>query len=452
MMEETPILTGAMAKYKYEPWIEEQFSCMTNYEEPYTMYKLSDCGEYIYVPRGVCPIGKKDLRVRGYPCGMASRVKPRDDEQRRIIKECTELLKQDISFILRASTGFGKTPCALDIISRINRPTLIIVTKDDLVDHWLSEIREHLMIPRNRVGIIQQDICDYKGKWIVVAMLQSISKAGRYPAEMYKQFGLVVVDEVDRIPTDTFGTSMEIFPAIIRMGMSATPKRKDGRDNFIQAHIGPVLVTSDKDTLGFKAIRYNSDWECPRRKVMEDGVAKIKRVPHSAGKCGHIINSIIKHEPTNRLDAWLVNAAYTAGRYLIVYSDRVAHLEHLMELSVEAGVPRRDMAFYVSSRNIDGKKKKMSKADKATALTKKIVFATYGMFGYGTNDPKRDTELLTTPRSDVEQIIGRITRIFKGKKKPIVLDIDFIDSPVFRGYGKKRKAFYKSKNAEFKQK
>lgn len=451
-MDERPILTGAMAKYKHEDWIEEKFSCMTNFDEPYQLSKVSSCGEYIYVPRGVCPIGKKDNRVRGYTCGMESRVVPRDDEQKRIIDDCVNLLQQDINFVMRANTGFGKSVVGLDVIATINRPTLIIVPKDDLIDQWLKEISKHLLIPESRIGVIQQDVCDYKGKWIVVAMLHSISKKNRYPAEMYKQFGLVVVDEVDRIPTDTFGACMEMFPAMLRMGMSATPKRKDGRDLFIEAHIGPILVESDQVPMRFKVIRYNSDWECPRTRVIENGVPRIRRVKHTAGKCGHILNSVIKHEPTNRLMAWLTRVSYEKGRYLIVFSDRVAHLENLMEMAAEQGVPRKHMAFYVGSREINGKKKNMSRLDKIKALEKRVVFSTFGMFSYGTDDPKRDTIILGTPRSDVEQTIGRMIRIFPEKKVPIAFDFDFIDSPVFRGYGKKRRSFYKEKDAVFKQK
>lgn len=452
LMEETPLVTGSMAKYPYAEWIEEKFSCMTNFDEPYQLSRRSECGEFIYVPRGVCPVGKKDNRVKGHICGIEDKIIPRDEEQTRIIRESTELLEQGITHCMKSPTGSGKTIMALKVISNINKPTLIVVPKDDLMEQWLKEIHKFLMIPESRVGVIQQDICDYKGKWVVVAMLHSIAKKGRYPAAMYRQFGMVLVDEVDRIPTDHFGAMLELFPAALRWGISATTERKDGKHLYIQAHIGPVLVESDKAPMEFKVIRYESSWECPRRKVVEDGRVIFKRVAHKAGKCGHIISSIIKHRPTNERVVWLAQASYNRDRRVVIFSDRVEHLENLYAMARKAGVPARDMGFYVGAREIDGKKKHISRSEKERVKHKRVIFATYQMLKYGTDIPWLDTLILATPRSDVEQIVGRIIRIWPGKKKPIVFDINFCDSPVFKGYGKKRLSFYKSKGAVVKLK
>lgn len=452
LMEEIPLVTGAMAKYPYEKWIEDKFSCMSNFEEPYQLSRVSECGKYIYVPREVCPVGKKDTRVRGHDCGIESKITPRDKEQARVIQESYDLLNQGISHIVRCPTGFGKSLVGLDVAAKINKPTLIIVPKDDLMEQWLNNIHKFLRIPQSRVGVIQQNVCDYNAKWVVVGMLHSLSKEGRYPADMYRYFGLVVVDECERVPTDSFGSVMEIFPAALRLGMSATPTRKDGKDLYLQAHIGPILVQSDSAPMEFKVIRYESSWECPRRKVVDNGVVKMKRVPHTAGKCGHVISSIIKHRPTNEKICWVAKAAYEKDRRIVIFSDRVEHLEELFEICRQMGVPQKDMGYYVGARNVDGKKKTISRAEKEKVKHRKIIFATYGMLKYGTDIPWLDTLILASPRSDVEQIIGRIIRVWPGKKKPIAFDFNYSDSPVFAGYGKKRMSFYKSKGAEVKLK
>lgn len=446
-MNTVPLVTAAMAKYEFDERIRQKFTLEDNFEETYTMYRESPCGKFIYVPREVCPIGTKDLRVKGHTCGMISKVKPRNSEQARVIKESTALLKEGRSHCMRAPTGFGKSVVALDIIAKINKPTLIIVPKDDLMEQWLDNVRTFLKIPENRIGVIQQDICDFRAKWVVVGMLHSIAKESRYPRDMYNHFGLVLTDENHRAAADHFSTVMQLFPAYLRLGISATQKRKDGRDKIIQANIGPVLVETDMMPMDFKVVRYESSWECPRRQVVTNKAVEYRRVEHSPARCGHIINSIAKHEPTNRKIAWLANAAYKRGRHMIVFSDRVDHLEHLMELTRQEGVPARDMDYYVGARNVDGKRKTMNRGELEAAKGKRILFATYSKMKEGTDLPWFDTLILGTPRSDVEQVVGRIIREYEDKKMPMVFDFNYRDSNVFKSYGKSRIKFYESKNA-----
>jgi len=74
----------------------------------------------------------------------------------------------------------------------------------------------------------------------------------------------------------------------------------------------------------------------------------------------------------------------------------------------------------------------------------KIVYATYNLLEEGYDDPLLDTLILATPRTRVQQTIGRIERSHGGKLRPVVYDI--VDS--FSIYGSmwyKRLAFYNSR-------
>ena len=77
------------------------------------------------------------------------------------------------------------------------------------------------------------------------------------------------------------------------------------------------------------------------------------------------------------------------------------------------------------------------------AETKQVLFATYAFCSEGVDVPSLDTILFTTPRSDVIQCVGRISRVHADKKTPLV--VDFVDSPyVFRNQYKKRSIYYKT--------
>ncbi len=443
-----PISTGAMSKYNYSKGMEKKFTCESRFNDTYSTFR-SD-GKFIWVPRAIAPVGEKDLRVTGMKCGFKSKMVPRNSEQVRVLKESKGLLDAGESFIIRAATGTGKTAMGLDLISHVNVPTLVIVPKDDLMEQWFKEAKRFLDIPERRIGMIQGDICSYQNKWLVFAMLHSISKDARYPKDMYRHFGMIVWDEVHRLAAETFSDSGCAFPAKIRLGLSATPERADGKEVLIEAHIGPVKVVSDGDPMKFKVLRYHSTWECPRYPVQEGHTTKYVRVPHSAGKCGHVINMIAGHKKDQKVIAGWAHKAYTKDRHTIVFSDRTEHLQVLMQECLKAGVPAGKMGLYLGSYEKDGVKKTMSRAQKENSKGKRVIFATYGAMKEGTDIPWFDTIIFATPRSDVKQAVGRIIREYEDKKFPTVFDVVHEDSPVFKGYAQKRESYYAEKGAEVK--
>ena len=74
-----------------------------------------------------------------------------------------------------------------------------------------------------------------------------------------------------------------------------------------------------------------------------------------------------------------------------------------------------------------------------------VIVGTYQASGEGFDVPALDTLILSTPKSDVQQAVGRILR---QKNTNIPLVIDIVDCfSLFRGMYYKRKKFYK--NSEF---
>jgi superfamily II DNA or RNA helicase len=75
--------------------------------------------------------------------------------------------------------------------------------------------------------------------------------------------------------------------------------------------------------------------------------------------------------------------------------------------------------------------------------TKQIVIATYSMASEALDIKTLTTLFMCTPRSDIQQSVGRILR--EKHSEPVVVDI--IDShDLFKNQWKKRKAFYKKEN------
>ncbi len=158
----------------------------------------------------------------------------------------------NLSGLLKAKTGFGKTNTALELIKRVGRTTVVIVHKEFLLTQWVRRIQKFL--PNARVGICQGPRCEYEGKDIVVAMAASLGReegdegGERYPEEFYRYFGFMIVDEVHRIGAPTWSPIPNLFAARYRLGMTATPRRKDGADKVFWWHLGEIIYAAKTET------------------------------------------------------------------------------------------------------------------------------------------------------------------------------------------------------------
>jgi len=308
----------------------------------------------------------------------------------------------------------------------------VVVPKEDLMVLWRKAFLKFTDLKESDIGMIRQDVFDVANKPVVIGMLHSLAIEGRYPSWIKREFGLVVFDEVHRLGAETFSRVVRMFAARRRVGLSATPYRADGKEAVFTANIGPVQVQSKQLVLKPKIIVVQSNWVCPRGR---NG----KRVAHVAGRTMHLTKSISHDTERNRTLCGVIVAAYNKGRRVVVFSDLIEHLKNMLRLSASA-IPRDDMALYIGG---------MSEKARDVASGKKVLFATYKMMSEGTDIPWLDTCILTTPRADVKQVIGRILREYPDKKEPVIIDVNDGDSQVFGAYHRKRMAMYRNIGASF---
>jgi superfamily II DNA or RNA helicase len=339
----------------------------------------------------------------------------------------------------------GKTFMGMAIAANMGLCTLVVVPKTDLVDQWIVAAKGVLGLTDSEIGIVKGDKCSYEGKKLVIGLVHSLCKEGRYPDALYRQFGLIIFDEVHVMGAETFSELVWLFPAKYRLGLSATPYRKDGRERLFTDHIGQVLVRIEGNELPFRIFRKETGWKVPRvkKKNPQTGAYDIIQLPHSAGKLMHIFKLMAGNEKRNSIIGDFVAKAYTAGRNILVVSDlKEDHLDRLYALFAKLGVARKDMGYYVGT---------MSKKDLEISKAKQVILATYGMINFGTNIPWLDTLVMATPRSDVVQIVGRILREYPDKSVPIVFDPVDSDSSVMASYAATRRKWYLSKETTIEE-
>jgi superfamily II DNA or RNA helicase len=402
-------------------------------------------GELIGCPRAAFQVGDVDERVRGDDVLFKQIDFVPRDGQGEFIAAATKLLAQDESFVAQAPTGWGKTVVATQIIRAVGRPTLVIVTKEDLLERWAGEIQKWLGVGP---GVIQADTWDLRP--ITLAMVHTLAQRG-IATQAAKQFGFVIWDECHRMAADTFSRTAFQFPALLRMGLSATPQRLDGREQMIFDTIGPIRVVHEALQLKPQIALCKSTWQSPRWRCKgckgagcpACGGRGYKKAHAEVGKTMHLEKDIAAHPERNAQILKIVARAHSKGRRIVVFSTLVAHLKFLRSKLIEhLGVPPEDTALYISG---------LSQKGREQAKAKPVIFATWGMMGEGTDVPWLDVCVLGTPRANVEQPIGRVLREYPGKPQPIVVDICDYDHPVFEKYAAKRRKLYASMRAPVKE-
>ena len=335
-------------------------------------------------------------------------------------------LDQQGGGIISLKCGGGKTVLALSIIAALQRKTIVLVHKDFLMTQWRDRIQEFL--PNAKIGKIQQDTIDVEGKDIVLAMVQSVS-VKEYPKEVFDQFGFAVFDECHHLGAEVFFKCMRKVASKYMLGLSATPKRKDGLQWVFESFIGPIVyMTKDVVTEGVEVnvIDYYSDQE-PYCNLCLNYMRK-PVLPR-------VINNICDHWPRTQKILQVCQTYYEMGRKVIILSDRRNHLDVMLAWLLQAGIPS---GLYVGG---------MKPFDLHESQEKDVILGTFSMAAEGMDIPKLNTIILASPKSDVVQAVGRIMREKANVRKfhPLIIDINDTHSnfQTFKRQCQKRITFYK---------
>ncbi len=438
VLDVQPKFTSAMAVYDFNLAIEAKFKFMSRFGDPVNMSYRE--GNLLYVPREVVPVGKEDYRVSNKVSAINCAIVPRNDEQIPLSSKSLDLLRSGQNHVFNAPTGWGKSVVGGFIAAALGQTTIIIVNKTDLMDSWYDALVNVLGIPPKLVGKVQQDTCNWQGKQFVIAMAHSVCKEDRYPDEMYRYFGFMIVDEVDAMAPDFFAGIFSKFPARYRLGFSATTDRSDGKWKILTYNIGPVLVQGTILPMVPKILVKKTKWRIPRWKKWVDGEVKEEPIPHSPGRMTLVTKAMASSLPRNMEIVEFVKAAYKADRTTLILSDlRDGHLDPLfLLLTKQAGIPGDKIGYYVGG---------MTKQELEVTKKAKVVLATYKMVNRGTNVPHWDSLVLATPKCDVRQAVGRVIRFMTDKKQPVVLDLVDVDS-IFHTFHLSRVKYYYSIKAE----
>ncbi|HWS00020.1 MAG TPA: DEAD/DEAH box helicase, partial [Prolixibacteraceae bacterium] len=314
------------------------------------------------------------------------------------------------SGLLEAGTGAGKTVMALCLIAQRGQPALIIVHTKELLNQWISRIESFLSIPRAEVGIIGGGQFAI-GTRITVATVQSLYKR---LGEVVPHIGHLICDECHRAPSRIFTEAVNAFDARYRLGLTATPWRRDGLSKVIFWYVGDVTGRIDKQALvkAGNLCRAELHWVGTGFSPFADASAEYSKA----------LSELTEDETRNRLICKTISENNGHGISLIL-SDRKAHCDALKDILFNAHGTQTEV--------LTGSTSPKERERIITALHDggcRYLIATGQLIGEGFDLPGISTVFLTTPvkfSGRLIQYIGRALRPAPGKDKAMIFD--FVD-------------------------
>ena len=366
--------------------------------------------------------------------------------------------------------GYGKTFMAIWLACRLRRRFLVVVHQEFLMEQWRKELEGS--VPGIRIGVIQQSkvqtglmepreltVAEIKERLRVhglkvsggtraellarlrtvepaeepaeydccICMLQTVASRD-WPLDTFAGFGFTIFDECHHLGAEHFSRALMSIQTKHMLGLSATPERIDGLDNVFQWFIGPIRyqikVREADDSVEVRVLKFTSA-----------DPAYATEPTDCRGEVSRPIlcNQLAEYAPRTKAICDELEPALREGRKLLVLSDRRSHLADFETEFKARGFT--SIGYYVGGMRAEAR-------DESAA--ERIILATFALAAEGMNVRDLNTVALVTPKSRIEQAVGRIFRLKKEERTfaPVIYDIhDAHDC--LQGQSRKRMAFYK---------
>lgn len=408
-------------------WVPKKFIKREHIAAALTYEKGQD--EYIYaweeapnhfkVPRNLYPVdglianGNRviDSRWKKYPYyKFHSRVVLDSREPDKNYQSAgSAALSRVLDGILTLRCGGGKTLVSLHTVAQTNQPFMVVVNDKGLAKQWQENIEFALGLKPDEIGRVGGDggPFDWK-KPAVIALVQTLASRAsdrRIPAEMIQHFGTIICDEAHILGAPYFNLAIPPFHGR-RWGLSATPTRDDGFDSLLNYTLGKVVYTYLTPNLVpkvyFKQLDTNIGTNPKAIAAITDRTGQFHRMlayGYFARECPERVKAIASD----------IQEALDKGRQVLVLTHSRDMVEALGAHFPQAGLVHGD----VKEEDRNYRIKNCNPLIAIIQLGKQAL-----------DKPSLDTLFLcepTTKQGVLQQVMGRVLRIYGGKKEPVVV-------------------------------
>ena len=315
-----------------------------------------------------------------------------DGNLRRFQEIAVNKCKPHFESIVTAPPGAGKTHIGMKFIELRNLPTMIIVPTKALIKQWQKRICQSMGISKKEIGVFGM------GENHLTDINLGLVPTLKNNIPVLDNIGNLILDEVHRLPADTFLDVVKYYEGEYIEGLSATPFRSDGLTDVIKWYSG--------------AIRYDIDM---KRLIDQGYLAKpefVVRKTNFGARYGmsytKMMSWLIKNEARNKLIVDDIIHQAVNGEMCIVLSDRVQHCEILSDMLNKNGFDN-----YVLHGQLSEKKQDYI-IEAIENQERKILIATTKFIGEGFDSNNLSSLFLCMPVAFLGRLIqyvGRVLRI-----------------------------------------
>jgi len=325
------------------------------------------------------------------------------------------------------------TTMALLATARVRLKTLVIVRTRILLRQWIEAIQNIYDVHEDEIGVISGGIKRHGA--ITVATEQSLINLSRdEKRELGESYGTVIVDEVHECGAPTYTELLQYFKAKKMWGLSATPYREDKMDPVLKLYIGQIVEIDDlgefETRIYLRKTNFRYHFEGKKDKYHE------------------LIRALIHNHDRNHIIVTDVQRFVLEGRLVVVYSNRIEHME-ILERMVQERMPGVRTDILASRKN--GVTLTIEDQERVREYMRSgqlDAVAGGKIIEQGFDCPPLEVAILATPTKSkrlIEQVLGRCQREYLGKKEAIL--VDYIDEHVrillYQFYSKNRNLYKK---------
>lgn len=310
----------------------------------------------------------------------------------------------------------GKTIMGIALIAAFKQPALVLVHTSIIFKQWQSQIKKFLKYDSGSMGSGKYNIKD-----ITVGMMQTVySRLRNGDKDFLEKFGCIIIDENHHISADTFKYVVNKFPAKYRIGLTATPYRKDKLDFVFLDILGPVFTTIKTDTTA--KIKFVEDYTFKfTYEGKQDWAIMMRALTHCKRRNKRIVDNVIND--------------IAEKCQVLVMSERIEHCKLLKDLIKARGVK----VAIINSTTSKVKRETIKELFLSRKL--QVIVGTTKLVSEGLDISNIERVHVTTPSNNqalVVQIVGRGQR---GDTSKLIV-YDYVDC---RCYVLRAIAFYKRK-------
>ena len=358
---------------------------------------FDEIGPYLSLPRGAIKIVKELIPNvhfidRRSPCKrlfLPRDIPLRDYQQTAVNAFCSKLQ----GYIV-IPCGGGKTRVAIGILGRLGLKTLVLVHTNDLLDQWQREAAK-FCLP------------------ITVRTIQGLMEnPERYKAVNDCDF--LIVDEAHHIAAPTFHALVHLSRARYRLGLTATPNRADGLNDYLNLYFGERVYEISHMDLVKRGVLVIPEIRC-----IETG---FQYRYHDADDYAPMIKALVENQERNSLIVETIWKTIGPGDVGLVLSNRIEHCEELARLLRLRGLKAESVTSQVP------KKERQWRFEAARKGTLNVLCAT-SLADEGLDLPILSRVYLVFParaQTRTTQRLGRLMRPHPNKGQAILFD--FVDN------------------------